>query len=88
MSVSVYGERIARMEVEVQELKREFQEHKEQTARNFIEVKAQFTEQNKKLDELLALRNKGAGVLWLIGGIVSTGLFGIFSQVFHWFGAR
>lgn len=88
MSISVYGERIARMEVEVQELKEAFREHKEDMAKNFAEVKHQFTEQNQKLAELLALRNKGAGVLWLIGGICSTGILTIFAQFFHWFGGK
>ena len=76
--MSAYGERIAAMEVEVKALKREFQEHKEQTAENFQNV-------NKKLDDLLALRNKGAGVLWLVGGAGMTGILTILAQVFHWF---
>jgi hypothetical protein len=83
--MTAYGERIARMEVEVQELKREFQEHKVDTSKNFLEVKAQFEAQNKKLDELLALRNKGAGVLWLIGGMFSTGIITVLAQAFGWF---
>jgi hypothetical protein len=33
-----------------------------------------------KLDELLALRNKGAGVFWLASSLFGTGIFG-----FLWF---
>lgn len=76
--MSAYGERIASMEIEVRELKREFQEHKRETAENFKDL-------NHKLDELLALRNKGAGILWLLGGAGVTGILTIMSQVFHWF---
>lgn len=78
MANSVYGERIARMEVEVRELKREFAEHKDETAKNFENV-------NKKLDDLLALRNKGAGVLWLLGGAGFTGVLTLMAQLFGWF---
>jgi hypothetical protein len=80
--MTAYGERIARVEVEVQELKRSFEEHKEQTA-------AHFTDINKKLDALLALRNKGVGVVWLVSGLVGTGIIGGFYQLFHYlFGVK
>lgn len=82
--MTAYGERIARVEVEVQALKQSLEEHKAETARNFQEVKDRFTTQDKKLDELLALRNKGAGVLWLIGGVVSTGLMGVVVEIVNW----
>lgn len=34
------------------------------------ELKEKVDRMDKKLDDLLALRNKGAGVLWLLGGLV------------------
>lgn len=73
-----YGERIARVEVEVQELKREFQEHKK-------EVNDKLKTMDGKLDDLLALRNKGAGIVWLLSGAGVSGIIAILSQVFHWF---
>jgi hypothetical protein len=44
------------------------------------ELKDKVDKMDKKLDDLLALRNKGAGVLWFIGG---AGL--ILFQVIHYF---
>lgn len=82
--MSEYGERIARVEVEVRALKQSLEEHKAETARNFSEVKSRFEDANTKLDQLLALRNKGAGVLWLISAVVTTGLLGFIAEVAHW----
>lgn len=79
--MSAYGERIARVEVEVSELRKAFDEHKEQTSKRFVEISG-------KLDDLLALRNKGAGVVWLVSGLVGTGIISAILQVFHWFGGR
>jgi hypothetical protein len=76
--MTAYGERIARVEVEVRELKREFQEHKEETAKNFSAV-------NQKLDALLALRNKGAGVVWLLSGAGLTGFLAVVYNLINWF---
>jgi hypothetical protein len=53
------GERIVRVEVQVGELSKAFEEHKKYTHDEFEEVK-------KKLDEVIALRNKGAGIFWFI----------------------
>jgi hypothetical protein len=75
--VSAYSERIARVEVEVQELKEAFKAHKEETNTNFKEM-------NKKLDDLLALRNKGAGVFWLVSSLVGAGILGGAVQFFKW----
>lgn len=73
--MSPYGERVAAMEVEVKELKAELVEHKELTTDNFKEV-------NRKLDELLALRNKGAGIFWFLGGVIA--FLGTAYELFHW----
>lgn len=37
-----------------------------------------------KIDELLALRNKGAGVFWLIITLMGTGLVGGVVQFLDW----
>lgn len=64
------------MEVEVQELRKAFEEHKVTTNKRFEEISG-------KLDELLTLRNKGAGVVWLVSGLIGTGLIGGIIQLFH-----
>jgi hypothetical protein len=76
--MSVYGERMARVEVQVEELKKAFNEHKEETAKQFSEI-------NEKLDDLLILRYKGAGAFWLAATLVGTGIVGAVAQVFQWF---
>lgn len=73
--MSPYGERVAAMEVEVKELKAELIEHKDLTAASFREV-------NRKLDTLIALRNKGAGIFWFISGIIAT--LGALYELLHW----
>lgn len=40
---------------------------------------------NGKLDDLLALRNKGAGAFWLASTIFGTSLIGILGHIFNWF---
>lgn len=77
------GERLARMEVEVQALKESLDEHKEETNRRFDEVKHQQEKTIEKLDDLLALRNKGAGVFWLITTLIGTGIVGGAWQVLN-----
>lgn len=75
-------ERLTRVEVEVSALRKEFEEHKQDTAQNFSEVK-------DKLDELLALRNKGAGAFWLATSLMGAGLISGAIQFFKWlFGAN
>lgn len=69
------------MEAEVSALKESLDEHKTETKEKFDEV-------NKKLDELLALRNKGAGVFWFISLVFgSAGFFGILNLI-HWLGSK
>lgn len=41
-------------------------------------------EMNGKLDELLAMRNKGLGVFWLASTILGTGIFGFAIQIVAW----
>lgn len=70
-----------RVEVEVQALKESFDEHKRETKEKFDEI-------NTKLDDLLALRNKGAGVFWLIATLVGTGIVGGAWQVLNYIFGR
>ncbi len=39
---------------------------------------------NNKLDELLALRNKGIGAFWLSSGLLGTGIVGFIVQLVEW----
>lgn len=41
---------------------------------------------NEKLDDLLALRNKGAGAFWLATTLAGIGAVGIFMQFMEWLG--
>jgi hypothetical protein len=42
------------------------------------------TSMDAKLDDLLALRNKGAGAFWLATSLAGAGAISIFLQVAHW----
>ena len=73
---------MARVEVEVIALKESLDEHKKQTVE-------QFTDIGKKLDDLLTLRNKGAGVFWLISSLMGVGFIGGTVQFLHYmFGGK
>lgn len=65
------------MEVEVRELKTAFEEHKKETKEDLSEV-------NRKLDDLLVLRNKGAGVFWLVSLLFGAGIVSFAAQVWQW----
>lgn len=70
-------ERLARMEVEVSELKKSFEEHKQDTKANFEDI-------GKKLDDVLALRNKGAGIFWFLSLMFgSAGVLGLVNILHH-----
>ena len=63
-------------------------EYGERIARLEAEVsglKGELENMNKKLDELLALRYKGAGAFWLASALLGTGIVGFLAQAFHWF---
>jgi hypothetical protein len=38
-----------------------------------------------KLDDLLALKNKGAGVFWLFSAILGSGIIGVGLTIVDWF---
>lgn len=71
------AERMARVEVEVIALKESIENHKRETAKSLSDI-------DTKLDELLALRNKGAGAFWLISCLVGTGIIGMIVQFTSW----
>lgn len=39
---------------------------------------------DNKMDDLLALRNRGVGVFWLVSGLLGTGIVGMFFQLISW----
>lgn len=39
---------------------------------------------NRKIDELLALKNKGAGAFWLVSIVVGSGLVGLVGLLVNW----
>lgn len=41
-------------------------------------------ETNDKLDELLAMRNKGIGAFWLASTLLGTGIVGFIVQLISW----
>lgn len=51
---------------------------------SFLEMKSELKTANEKLDELLALRNKGAGVFWFVSVIFTGGILGIGSLIIDW----
>lgn len=75
--MSTQAERMTRVEVEVLALKTSFDDHKKETEKQFSDI-------NSKLDSLLALRNKGAGIVWLISSMMGVGLIGGTVQFFHY----
>lgn len=75
--MSVYGERIMRLETEVTELRIRAEENKLTNDKQFAEV-------NQKLDALLTLRDKGIGAFWLASVVVGTGIAGALWAAFNW----
>lgn len=41
-----------------------------------------------KLDELLHLKSKGVGALWLVSLIVGSGVLGLIATINEWFSGR
>lgn len=49
------------------------------------ELRDESKEIGKKLDDLLAMRNKGIGAFWLASSLIGTGMLGVFLQMIGWF---
>lgn len=74
-----YAERVASLEVELRVIKDENHAHN----LRFDSYASKLDETNKKLDELLELKNKGMGAVWL-ASILIAGVYGVahfFSKV-------
>lgn len=41
------------------------------------DLRKDVSEMNAKIDKLLALQNKGAGIFWLVSGLFGTGIIGV-----------
>lgn len=50
-----------------------------------IEDRVKLVSIEKKLDQLLDLRAKGAGAFWLASALLGTGIVGFLGSVFGWF---
>ena len=68
--MTVYGERIAVLEVEMKESRKEFKVFEEKTEVRFDSIES-------KLDEILVLKNKAVGVFILLSFLASTGVAAI-----------
>lgn len=75
--MSIYGERIATLEVEIREQRKSLDDFKRET-------NSRLDSMDGKLDELLELRNKGAGIFLVISGIIGTGVMGVVYAVIQW----
>ena len=49
------------------------------------DLKTEITLMASKIDDLLALKNKGAGVFWLFSAILGSGIIGLGLTVIDWF---
>lgn len=47
-------------------------------------IKGDLQSANRKLDDLLALRNKGAGAFWLASALFGTTVVGFLSMLVEW----
>lgn len=75
---SQQGERIARVEVELHETRKAFDDFKRSTNERLDRI-------DGKLDELLELRNKGAGMFLVVSAIIGTGVMGLVYTLIQWF---
>lgn len=48
------------------------------------ELVTQQQKMNSKIDELLAIRNKGVGAFWLASTLLGTGIVGFIVQLIDW----
>ena len=71
------GERLARLETEVAHILKNQKEYEEDYAKSWAAV-------NGKLDEILALRNKGIGAFWVASSLIGTGIVSFVWQLFDW----
>jgi len=51
-------------------------------------MKEELRAMNRKLDDLLVLRYKGAGAFWLAAALLGTGIVGLLTRLFHYIGVK
>lgn len=66
------------MEVELHETRKAFDDFKRSTNERLDRI-------DGKLDELLELRNKGAGMFLVVSAIIGTGVMGLVYTLIQWF---
>lgn len=70
-------ERVARLEVEIKALDQKVDA-----------VDTTLSSLDKKVDDLLALRNKGAGAFWVMSSLVGTGFLSLIYQLYEWLSGK
>lgn len=50
-----------------------------------VAIKSKVDSIDNKLDEIIALRNKGVGAFWLASALLGTGIVSFLHVVFDWF---
>lgn len=75
--MSTIQERIAVLELKVQQLGDDFAKHAAETRAEAIALEA-------KLDDLLVLKNEGMGAFWLASTIFGTGIVGGIVMLFNY----
>lgn len=73
MVVESDGERLARLETTVSHI-----------LKNQEDYDKNWEAANKKLDDILALRNKGIGAFWVASSLIGTGIVSFVWQLFDW----
>jgi hypothetical protein len=51
-------------------------------------LKETVQELTRCVNDLIGLRNKGAGAFWLATSLAGAGAISIFIQILHWFGMK
>lgn len=70
-------ERVAVLEAKVDLLSVQVSAHAEET-------RGEYRTLESKLDDLLALKNKGMGAIWLASALIGSGLIGLVSMFVNW----
>lgn len=71
--MATQGERIATLEVIASD-----------TSKDIGELKDAIRSNSAKLDELMAVLNKGRGAFWVVSAIVGSGFLGLIVTVISW----
>lgn len=75
--MSTVEERIAVLETKVSLLSAQVVSHAEETRNEYSSLSA-------KLDDILALKNKGMGAVWLASALIGSGIIGLVSMAINW----